>query len=129
LDALARQVEAAALALDGVQQEARVGARTVLDVLDAEQELFEAEVAITAAERDNVAAAFRVIAGMGMLTARALDLDTVLFDPEAYYREVRDAWRGTGVAVERRTKAADDQMAPASALDLDQESESSLTDF
>jgi TolC family type I secretion outer membrane protein len=128
-DSLARQVEAATLALDGVQQEARVGARTVLDVLDAEQELFEAEVAITAAERDNVVAAFRVIAGMGMLTARALDLDTVLFDPEAYYREVREAWRGTGVAVEHQSDAAADHMAPGSAPDLGWKSESSLTDF
>jgi outer membrane protein TolC len=95
-ESLARQVEAAALALDGVQQEARVGTRTVLDVLDAEQELFEADVAITTAERDVVVAGYRVLAGMGMLTAGALDLDTVLFDPEAYYREVRGAWFGTG---------------------------------
>jgi outer membrane protein TolC len=97
-DALARQVESAALALDGVQQEARMGTRTVLDVLDAEQELFEAQVATTTAERDAVVSAYRVLAGMGMLTARALDLDTVLFDPEAYYREVRGAWFGTGSA-------------------------------
>ncbi len=112
LVALARQTESAALALDGVQQEARLGARTVLDVLDAEQELFEAEVARTSAERDELVAAFRVKASMGMLTARALDLDTVLFDPEAYYREVRDAWRGTGAAVEKEFEEVAD---PASA--------------
>jgi TolC family type I secretion outer membrane protein len=110
LVALARQTESAALALDGVQQEAHLGARTVLDVLDAEQELFEAEVARTSAERDELVAAFRVKASMGMLTARALSLDTVLFDPEAYYREVRDAWRGTDAAVE---KQVDDVPAPA----------------
>ena len=114
LVALARQTESAALALDGVQQEARLGARTVLDVLDAEQELFEAEVARTSAERDELVAAFRVKASMGMLTARALDLDTVLFDPEAYYREVRDAWRGTGAAVEEQVDVVADP-APASA--------------
>lgn len=100
LDALARQREAAALALDGVQQEARLGTRTVLDVLDAEQELFEAEVAITAAERDAVVAAYRIEAGRGMLTARAMDLDATFFDPEAYYREVRSAWFGTGASDE-----------------------------
>lgn len=100
--ALARQVESAALALDGVQQEARLGSRTVLDVLDAEQELFEAEVERTSAERDELLAAFRVKASMGMLTARAMNLDSVLYDPEAYYREVRGAWRGTGVAVEKQ---------------------------
>ena len=100
LTALARQVEAASLALSGVQQEARIGSRTVLDVLDAEQELFEAEVAATAAERDAVVAAYRIKAGMGLLTAAALDLDVVAFDPEAYYREVRSAWGGVGAAVE-----------------------------
>lgn len=96
LEALARQVEAAALALDGVQEEARVGVRTVLDVLDAEQELFAAEVATTAAERDALVAAYQLKAGMGTLTARALDLDVAVYDPEAYYREVRSAWFGTG---------------------------------
>jgi TolC family type I secretion outer membrane protein len=108
-ESLARQVEAAALALDGVQQEARLGTRTVLDVLDAEQELFEAQIATTAAERDAVVTAYRVRAGMGMLTARDLDLDTVPFDPEAYYREVRGAWFGTGS--EARGAAPDDAAA------------------
>ncbi len=100
LMALARQVEAASLALAGVQQEARIGTRTVLDILDAEQELFEAEMAATVAERDALVAAYRIKAGMGMLTAEALDLDVMHFDPEAYYREVRRAWIGTGAAVE-----------------------------
>ena len=100
LVALSRQVEAAALALDGVRQEARLGARTVLDVLDAEQELFEAEVAATSAERDAVVAGYRIKAGMGLLTAAALDLDVVAYDPEAYYREVRSAWVGIGEADE-----------------------------
>ena len=110
--ALARQVEAASLALDGVQQEARIGSRTVLDVLDAEQELFEAEVAATAAERDAVVAGYRIKAGMGLLTAEALDLDVVAYDPEAYYREVRGAWIGTGEA-----DAADWDEAPGAVLD------------
>jgi len=105
LQALARQVEAAALALAGVQQEARIGARTVLDVLDAEQELFEAEVDATAAEREALVAAYRVKAGMGRLTAAALDLDVVAYDPEAYYREVRRAWIGTGEAIEDQDDA------------------------
>lgn len=106
LQALARQVEAASLALAGVQQEARIGARTVLDVLDAEQELFEAEVAATAAEREALVAAYRVKAGMGLLTAAALDLDVVAYDPLAYYRAVRRAWIGTGEAVEDQPDTA-----------------------
>lgn len=98
LEALARQVEAASLALDGVEEEARFGVRTVLDVLDAEQELFAAQVAVTVAEQEALIAAFGLKAGMGELTARALALDTAFYDPEAYYREVRGAWFGTGEA-------------------------------
>ncbi|MEZ5866663.1 MAG: TolC family protein, partial [Geminicoccaceae bacterium] len=103
---LARHVEAAALALDGVRQESLVGARTILDVLDAEQELFDAEVAATAAARDGIVAAYRLKAGMGELTAMALDLDAVPYDPDAYYQEVRSAWFGTG------DSAADDPPEP-----------------
>ena len=109
LGALARQVEAAGLALAGVQQEARIGARTVLDVLDAEQELFAAEVAATAAEREAVLSAHRVKGAMGLLTAAALDLDVVAYDPAAYYREVRRAWLGTGEAVEDRPDTPADE--------------------
>ena len=114
LHALARQRESAALALEGVQQEARLGTRTVLDVLDAEQELFESEVAMTAVERDAVVAAYRVQASRGLLTARALDLDTAFFDPEAYYREVRRAWFGTGT--DEATEAAAEGTPAAIAL-------------
>ena len=84
------------LVLDGVRQESLVGARTVLDVLDAEQELFDAEVAAAAAARDSIVAAYRLKAGMGELTAMALDLDAAPYDPDAYYQEVRSAWLGTG---------------------------------
>ncbi len=104
---LARQVESATLALEGVRQESLVGARTVLDVLDAEQELFDAEVAATAAARDGIVAAYRLKAGMGELTAMALDLDAVPYDPDAYYQEVRRAWFGTG------DSDADDPVEPA----------------
>ncbi|HRY27406.1 MAG: TolC family outer membrane protein [Geminicoccaceae bacterium] len=110
---LARQVESAALALDGVRQESLVGARTVLDVLDAEQELFDAEVAAAAAARDSIVAAYRLKAGMGELTAMALDLDAVPYDPDAYYQEVRSAWFGTG------DSAADDPPGPETDDDQD----------
>jgi TolC family type I secretion outer membrane protein len=70
-----RQVDAAAFALDGVRQEALVGARTVLDVLDAEQELFAAEVDLVRAGREQVLAAYRLRAAIGRLTARDLELE------------------------------------------------------
>lgn len=114
---LARQVESATLALDGVRQESLVGARTILDVLDAEQELFDAEVAAAAAARDTIVAAYRLKAGTGELTAMALDLDAVPYDPDAYYQEVRGAWFGTG------DSSIDDPAEPEASPDQDDPSE------
>jgi TolC family type I secretion outer membrane protein len=94
--ALRSQVDSAAFALDGVRQEALVGARTVLDVLDAEQELFAAEVALTRARREEILASYRMRAAQGGLNVVALGLPVEPYDPEAYYREVRDKWLGLG---------------------------------
>ncbi len=95
VESLATRLAAAELALAGVREEARSGARTVLDVLDAEQELFEAQTARVDAERALVLAGYRLLAGIGRLTARDLDLEVTVYDEEAYYREVRGAWFGT----------------------------------
>ncbi len=65
------QVRANALALDGVRREAEIGVRTTLDVLDAEQEYLDAQVALANAERDARAATFQLLAAVGILTARA----------------------------------------------------------
>ena len=93
------QIDAAAFALDGVRQEALVGVRSVLDVLDAEQELFTAEVGLVQAERERVLAAYRLHAATGRLTARDLGLPVPGYDPQAHYREVRGQWFGLGAAV------------------------------
>jgi TolC family type I secretion outer membrane protein len=93
---LQSQVDSAAFALDGVRQEALVGARTVLDVLDAEQELFAAEVELTRTRRDEVVAGYRMLAARGELGVAALGLAVEPYDPQAYYREVRDKWVGLG---------------------------------
>lgn len=63
-----KQVRANALALDGVRREAEVGERTTLDVLDAEQEYLDAQVALANAERDARAATFQLLAAVGVLT-------------------------------------------------------------
>jgi TolC family type I secretion outer membrane protein len=89
------QVEAARLALEGVKQEALVGSRTTLDVLDAEQEVTNARLTLANAERDLIVAAYQVLGSMGKLTARNLSLDVVYYDPEENYRNVRDKWWGT----------------------------------
>ncbi len=103
------QVRASGIALEGVKREADVGARTVLDILDAEQELLGASVDLVGARRDEVVAAFALKAAVGQLTARQLNLPVDFYDPERHYREVRDKWFGgssTGQAEETDTGAA-----------------------
>jgi len=89
------QIEAAEVALDGVQREASVGSRTVLDVLDAEQELLDAKVSLVRAERDQLVAVYRVKQSVGTLTAEKLGLDAAIYDPTVHYNEVKDIWMGT----------------------------------
>lgn len=95
LASLRRQEAAAILALDGVREEAQLGIRTVLDSLDAEQEAFDAQVAVNEAQRDEILAAYRLLAAQGRLTAQDLALDAVLYDPDAYYEEINGAWFGS----------------------------------
>lgn len=71
------QIRAAAIALDGVQEEAKVGARTTLDVLDAEQELLDAQTDLVDSSSDEYIAAFQLLSSIGKLTVAHLDLDVV----------------------------------------------------
>lgn len=89
------QVQASRIALDGVQQEAEVGSRTTLDVLDAEQEYLDAQVAQVRAERDEYVAGFALLSSVGRLSARNLGLAVDLYDPAENYNRVRDLWFGT----------------------------------
>jgi outer membrane protein len=89
-------VNANEIALDGVQQEAAVGARTVLDVLDAEQELFQARVNLVGAQADEVVDSFTLLQVVGMMTAGDLGLPVDVYDPVTHYDEVRDKWIGFG---------------------------------
>ena len=86
------QVRAAQVALDGVTQENTVGARTVLDILDAEQEVLDAQVSLVRAQRDEVVASYRVAAAIGRLTAAVLNLPVAIYDPKVDYDAVADAW-------------------------------------
>ena len=83
------QVAAAAVALDGVEQETQVGLRTTLDVLDAEQEHFRAQINLVRAKREEIVAAYQVRSAIGALTAQQLGLPVDLYDPEEHYRSVR----------------------------------------
>lgn len=88
------QVRAAQIALDGVTQEATVGSRTVLDTLDAEQELLDARVNLVSAQRDEVVASYQLLAAVGKLTAEELGLDVKLYDPVSHYNKTEDRWWG-----------------------------------
>lgn len=94
IESLTAQVEAAQIALEGVQREAQVGARTVLDVLDQEQELLDARVDLVRAQRTEHVAAYQLLAAVGRMTAESLGLPIEAYDPGAHYMEVRDQWIG-----------------------------------
>jgi outer membrane protein len=89
------QVEANQLALEGVRQEALVGSRTTLDVLDAEQTFVDSQVLLATAERDRIVSAYQLIAAIGHMTARDLGLNVVFYDVEQNYLDVRYKWIGT----------------------------------
>ena len=94
------QVRANEIALEGVQQEQEVGARTILDVLDAQQELLNAQVSLVSTETDHVVAEYRLLASGGGLTAQNLNLNVEYYDPTQHYDKVRNKFIGTGPSVE-----------------------------
>lgn len=86
-----QQSRAATVAFRGVREEATLGARTTLDVLNAEQELLDARANIISAQADEVIASYGLLAAMGLLTAEHLRLRVQQYDPAAYYNLVKDA--------------------------------------
>lgn len=97
------QVRANEVALNGVRQEALVGSRTTLDVLNAEQELLNAQVNLIQARRDTQVSYYGVLAGIGRLTARTLALPVEYYDEERYYKDVGSRWIGWGSSGESGT--------------------------
>lgn len=95
--AFGSEVRAASIALEGVRQEAQVGSRTVLDVLDAEQELLNARVSLARAERDKVVASLDVRRRIGTLQGAQLNLGVPIYDFAAYYKKVRNKWYGWSI--------------------------------
>ncbi|MCJ8191719.1 TolC family outer membrane protein [Sphingomicrobium aestuariivivum] len=86
-------VAANELALEGARLENSIGTRSVLFVLDAEQELLNAQVDLVTAERDAYVAGFRLLNAMGQAEAEDLELDGgALYDPVGAYREVAGEW-------------------------------------
>ncbi|UXU75818.1 MULTISPECIES: TolC family outer membrane protein [unclassified Paracoccus (in: a-proteobacteria)] len=89
--AIDEQIAAARQAYEGVREEATLGARTTLDVLDAEQSLLAARADKIAAEANLQLAHYQLLAAMGLLTVENLKLGIPTYDPSAYYNAVQDA--------------------------------------
>ena len=85
-------VKANRIALAGVREEERVGQRTLLDVLNAEQELLNAEVNLVTDQRNLVVASYTVLSSIGRLNAQELAVASLVYDPEAHYQDVRRKW-------------------------------------
>jgi outer membrane protein len=94
IESTTAQVNAAEIALNGVREEARVGQRTTLDVLNAQQELVNARVAFVTAQHDRVVASYTLLAAVGGLSMQHLGLNVVVYDPMVHYQQIRDAWIG-----------------------------------
>jgi outer membrane protein len=94
IQATTAQVNSAEIALNGVREEARVGQRTTLDVLNAQQELVNARVALVTAQHDRVVASYALLAAAGGLSVGGLGLRSSVYDPMTHYQQVRDSWAG-----------------------------------
>ena len=105
--AFREEVTANEVALEGTEREAQVGERTVLDVLDAEQALFQSQINLANAQRDAVVASYALQAAIGQLTAEDLLLPVDYYDVELHYRDARDDW-GFGGLLEGGSGDLDD---------------------
>jgi outer membrane protein len=94
IQATTTQVNASEIALNGVREEARVGQRTTLDVLNAQQELVNARVSLVTAQRDRVVASYSLLSASGRLSPQVLELAVPIYDPKVHYHQVRDTWVG-----------------------------------
>jgi outer membrane protein len=88
------QVQANEVALNGVREEARVGQRTTLDVLNAQQELLNARVNLITAQRDRVIFSYGVVQAIGRLTVRYTAVPVAVYSAKVHYDQVKDLWSG-----------------------------------
>ncbi len=88
------QVTANEVALNGVREEAKVGQRTTLDVLNAQQTLLTSRVNLVTAQRDRVVFGYAVLSALGRLSADTLALPVERYDPQIHYEQVKDKWFG-----------------------------------
>lgn len=91
INAATLQIEANQIAYDGIEEEMRLGARTTLDLLDAEQDLLEAKSNLASALRDRYVAGFNLLSAMGLLNVTSLNLGIPAYDPNVNFNRVRNA--------------------------------------
>jgi len=94
LDTATAQVKVTEEALNGVSEEARLGQRTTLDVLNAQQELVGARANLISAQRDRVVNSYNLLAAVGRLSPQALGIKIAPYDTQVHYQQIRDAWFG-----------------------------------
>lgn len=88
------QLKAANLALQGAVEERRVGQRTTLDVLNTQQEVINAQIALANSRRDKIVASYAALSAIGKLRVNTLGLNVAVYDPEDHYLVVKDKWYG-----------------------------------
>ena len=89
-------VQANQSAVMGVIQEQRAGERSILDILNAQQELLGGQISLATAQHDATVAAFQLLAATGQLRAKTLALNVPLYDPAVHYNENESRWIGLG---------------------------------
>ena len=90
-------VESNRIALQGVREEEKVGQRTILDVLNAEQEYVQSQVDLERTKRNLVVAGYAVLSAMGRLDAAWIGVAAYVYDPKVHYQEVRRKWFGLSI--------------------------------
>jgi outer membrane protein len=88
------QTEAAKLALEGAVEERKVGQRTTLDVLNTQQDVLNAQIALAQSERDLVVASYAALSAIGKLDIQTLKLNVARYEPEDHFIQVKDKWFG-----------------------------------
>ena len=88
------QIAAAEKALYGVREEAKAGQRTTLDILNAQQELLNARIALIFAQRERVVASYGVLPTIGRLSTDNLGLSPDYYDPALHLDQIKDSWGG-----------------------------------
>ncbi|MGB5078753.1 MAG: TolC family outer membrane protein [Sphingorhabdus sp.] len=115
-----RAVSANELSLEGTRAENSVGNRTILDILNAEQELLNSKVQLVTARRNAYVAGFSLLAAMGRAEARDLGLEGgALYDPVAEYEKVESAWNDWSSQPDPTTKSTRTVDTPAQKADIE----------